>query len=132
MTKKEKLQEKTIELMAIMLKQRAYLEGVPVEDIIKYYREMAEKDLSRGGFLTDNQKRRLKEKIDALKAVTGHNYEHLTYNANTKNTALGFADFQGIYRIDMFAPGFLSFMDVFESGKVYFIEDLLNESHISD
>lgn len=125
MTKNEKLLEKTIELMAIMLKHRAYEEGVSVEDIIKYYREMAEKDLSRGGFLTDNQKRRFKEKIDALKTATGHDYEHFTYNANTKNTSLGFEDWEGNYRIDMFAPGFLSFMDVFEPGKVYFIEDLL-------
>ena len=125
MTKNEKLLEKTIELMASMLRHNVYHGDTTLDTIISQYKEYAKEELSRGGFLTPNQKRRFKEKIDMLKTATGHNYEHFTYNANTKNTSLGFEDYEGNYRIDMFAPGFLSFMDVFESCKVYFIEDLL-------
>ena len=125
MTKNEKLLEKTVELMASMLRHNVYSDGMTLDAIISQYKEYAKEDLSRGGFLTPNQRRRFKEKIDMLKTATGHDYEHFRYNAITKNTTLGFTDWEGNYRVDTFAPGFLSFMDVFEPGKVYFIEDLL-------
>ena len=111
--------------MACELNYRVYANKMDIDRIIKYFKEIAEKDLTRGGFLTPNQKSRLKEKIEAIQSATGHQYTELSYNPETKLTMLGFTDWYGEYRADSVASSFVSFMDVFEPRRVYSIGDLL-------
>ena len=124
MKKEDAIKDKMIELMLIDLKAR--LDGYTLDKLREEYYEKAVELVERG-WLTPNQRLRLKEKIDAIESATERSYTGLMYGRD-KNTYLSFADSTGQYRVDVFAPSFLSFMDgVFKPGTLYSLGDLLEE-----
>lgn len=124
MKKEDAIKDKMIELMLIDLKAR--IDGYTLERLREEYYERAVKLVERS-WLTPNQRLRLKEKIDAIELATGRSYTTLMYGRD-KNTYLSFADSTGQYRVDVFAPSFLSFMgSVFKPGTLYSLGDLLEE-----
>ena len=124
MKKEDAIKDKMIELMLIDLKAR--LDGYTLEKLREEYYETAVKLVERS-WLTPNQRLRLKEKIYAIESATGRSYTGLMYGRDEK-TYLSFANSTGQYRVDVFAPGFLSFMDgAFKQGILYSLGDLLEE-----
>lgn len=91
--------------------------------------EKAEKELTQ--ILSPKQKIQLKNRLDELEKVTKHKYISFTYYndiEDNKFVNLEYKYIQNEFRVDMIHVPFVSFADeVFESGKEYNIEELLND-----
>jgi len=92
--------------------------------------EQAEKELTKV-ILTPNQKKVLKEKLEALENTTGHKYDYLTYTITPgykKKISLDWSVFGDSGSDCIYGGSFITFADlVFTQDVKYNIKELLND-----
>lgn len=118
MKKREMVLEKAFEDVCETL---SFVLGKDKTNLMAEYRSRAEYELSNT--LTDNQKKMLKKKIDALTEATHHKYVSIMFRGDS--TLLEWTDSTNETRIDVIDGWFVSFPGVIKTGKIYYLEEWL-------